>query len=167
MASELFVTYHFVMASKDEIRVDQWRDYFDSKFHNFVKKNFKILVLSGIHGDDEGSIFPDEMLLIEDTSMVNWLNNSQFCTKREEIDDLNVKFILVDLAEYIVDGRIDAPSVGDKVRGIAPNAILLTCCYDDVSMVNEFLTSVGMYANLILQEDRMIITGGRGDYPYF
>ena len=161
MASELFVIYHFVMASNDEIRVDQWRDYFDTKFHVLVKKNFKILVLSGIHGDDEGGIFPDVDLLIEDTSMVNWLNNSRFCTKRKEIDALNAKFVLVDLAEYIVDGRIDAPSVGDKVREIAPNAILLTYCYADVSMVNQLLTSVGMYANLVLQEDRMILTGGR------
>ena len=97
MASELFVIYHFVMASNDEIRVDQWRDYFDTKFHVLVKKNFKILVLSGIHGDDEGGIFPDVELLIEDTSMVNWLNNSRFCTKRKEIDALNAKFVLVDL----------------------------------------------------------------------
>jgi len=101
----------------------------------------------------------------EDQAAVNWLRG-QYCPKKTEIDRLKVEFELLDLGQFLTENEsgnfdIDIARLGPAIVDKKPNIILLAFCFSKMSELNDQLISVGIYANLMFQEDSLMITRGR------
>ena len=163
-SDSLLTLQHLVIASTDEIDVLDWKSYLLSKWDLLVKENFRIVLLSGIHGEDDGEIGESDWEFHqEDEDAIEWLKGKS--KYKDYIAEKNITFHLLDLDEYkSKDGSINVSRLGDRIRIMRPNLLLLTYCFSSISKLNSLLTSQGIYASLILQEDRMAITGQRQDF---
>ena len=124
-----------------------------------MKENFKILILTGVHGDDDGKVGENDYeFYSEDKDAIEWLKHKE---KKDVIEQLKVTFEILNLGNFKENNEIDIRKLGRAVRRIRPNTLLLTFCFSSISELNRMLISEGIYPGLVLQEDRMAITGQR------
>ena len=53
----------------------------------------------------------------------------------------------------------DMAKLGPVIKKSAPNALVLAYCWSTLSQINDEFNAAGIISNLVLQEDRMAITG--------
>ena len=144
-----------IVTSTDEITFKQWRQYLSNNFHRLTRKDSKIYIVGGTHGDPHGQVGPiDERLLQENINQIEWLKRE----KKKEISEKNISIEHVDLGQYLVDGRVDGRKLAEAMKD--PTLIILFC-YTDKSEVNDILRAAGLYAAMIIQEDLNTISEGR------
>ena len=55
-----------IITSKDEVDAFQWKKYLETNWERLIRKNAKILVLAGIHGEKDGQLGNLDHNLFED-----------------------------------------------------------------------------------------------------
>ena len=85
----MFVLEHLVIKSLDDINVLHWKTYFLNNLDVLIGEiqQRRVLILSGVH--DNLSVEP--RFYEEDLGMIDWLKNSPHCSKRADIDRLQVR----------------------------------------------------------------------------
>ena len=75
---------------------------------------------------------------------------------------IQVTFHVLNIGSHIKeDGTANMTTLGPAITNMNPNILILAYCVSHESSLNEDLTAVGIYANLIMQKDLLQITGGR------
>ena len=148
-----------IITSSSEIEAPQWRQYLVTNWGRLTRRNSRILVLAGIHGERDGKIGPVDGGLLDD-------NKRQLRVLRKklnrEMEENNIEIILEDVGTHMYTcNHMDENKLVAAIKNYNPTLIILAFCYTAVSELNDILRSAGIYTFLIMQEDHAKITEGR------
>ena len=99
MAEEIFQSDHLVIiTSKIQIDAVQWRNYMVDNQNKWIRKNARILILTGIHGSSDGKLGPADYELVEDYEDQVDLIKRRY---QSEIEENNIEFLVQDLGPFL------------------------------------------------------------------
>ena len=160
---EPFVEENFViLTSRVEINGFQQRRYLEKNWSKLCTRNARIIILTGIHGNKDGSVRKDK----DETYFVYFLKNmNHFLKINTYADDLKAneaKLMVIDLGEYMtaVD-KVDEEKLIQDMNEFRPTRIVLAFCNTNASQLNDLFRSAGIYSFMLLGEDRAKLTGGK------
>ena len=131
MEKPLFLLENLVIKSSGNIDVNKWRNYFLDNIELLIGEipKRKVVILDGVH--DTLRVEPG--FFEEDVKMVEWLETSPYCWKREYIDRLQVrKFPHLLFFSSLSSSPILYSTISTCIRSLFSNAkgiILLSWLY--------------------------------------
>ena len=146
------------------------RDYFTWNYEKIiVRPNMKVTYVSGVHGLPDGRIYKGTIgdsnsddFVPFDREQIKFLEKSKHCDKRDQIDNMGVKFSLLDISPYCEqDAIIDKEGLGCALRAEKADVLILAFCHSHASVMNTFLTQIGVYPLMALAEDKLYITSNK------
>ena len=155
-----------IITSKDEVDAFQWKKYLETNWERLIRKNAKILVLAGIHGEKDGQLGNLDHNLFEDyqRQIKYFMGKSRKkppAKISQDILDKNVQFVLEDVGKSFNTTELDKSKLIQAVEKHNPTIISLSFCYTNVSQLNEVFRSAGIYTVLIMSQDQAEITEDR------
>ena len=150
-----------VITSKTAIDVLQWRKYIIDNWTKVMRKNSKLLVLAGVHGDSEGKIGHKDGGLFKDyQKAVKFLTEHKNSPiDKSDFEEKGMQIILEDVGSHL-GPDLDPERLVSSIKRHNPTVISLAFCYTDISELNDILRSSGIYTVLIMSKDRENITEG-------
>ena len=158
MAVSLFrKDYNVIILSEVRITFRNCIEYIKKQFDNgLFRKGSKILILYGIHGNSDGTIGEkDESLKISFEAIPKQIKK-KFPHILENID-----IEMVDVGDKMNDDKLDEKALIKAIKEKEHSILFLAFCWTDRSALNDILRAAGIYAHLIMTEDRKEITNGR------
>ena len=144
-----------IVKSTNEITVLDWREYLNKNFERLARQDSKILILGGIHGQQDGKIGrEDKDWVCWNNQQIGWLERK----RAKEISERNIKIEHVDLGACLVDDKLDEGLLKAAIQD--PTLVFLAFCFTDVSVLNDILRGAGIYAAMIVKQETNMVTEG-------
>ncbi len=168
-----------VLTSKEDISMNQWKNYLLEHKAKFVRSHARILVLTGVHGKPDGSIGPPCEGLLEDSTGQLGVLGRKFMTERLEKDRIvfafdeddqvreNVTVKILDVGAHLRKGATEDGYTLDEAKLLRdiwefqPTVLVLAFCQTDKSCLNAVFQAAGVYSILIMKKERSDITQER------
>ena len=149
---------HVILKSNDEIDTNQFLTYVKENWNKLIHENTRFLILTGIHGKNDGKLGSrDNGMLLDYEFAINGLKKDF----EDDIKDKNVQIILEDVGSHVDSMKLDEDKFVAAVKKHNPTLISLSFCHTDKSELNDILRSAGIYAVLIITQDKSKITEGK------
>ena len=92
-----------IITSKDEVDAFQWKKYIEKNWNRLMQKDTKLLVLAGIHGNQDGKLGDPDLNLLKDYQrqidyfMGKSLKKQPPLNIRQDMEVKNIEFVLEDV----------------------------------------------------------------------
>ena len=121
------------------------------------RKNAKILIICGAHGDPDGSIKAKAEDASPKAMKDKWIKDQLISEDQVEV---------LDIFDYIKGGtrsrhEIEDTKLVDKVRTVNPGIIAICVCYSHLSQIHLILSEAGILSVQKLERDLQLSTKGR------
>ena len=121
------------------------------------RKNAKILIICGAHGDPDGSIKAKAEDASPKAMKDKWIKDQLISEDQVEV---------LDIFDYIKGGtgsrhEIEDTKLVDKVRTMNPGIIAICVCYSHLSQIHLILSEAGILSVQKLERDLQLSTKGR------
>ena len=147
-----------IITSTAPIIPPHWGKYLELNWSRVTWPNSRILVVCGVHGGRDGSVGPvDHGLVLDSESQLKYLKEIKL---KEDIDERNISFDLVDVGESFGE-KLDEEKFVKAVRDYQPTVLILGFCWTNVSAMNSLLRGAGIYAALVIKQESGDISEGR------
>ena len=127
-----------------------------------MHENTRLLILSGVHGNDDGRLGDREDKFV--TTCEAQVKNLQR-NKSEEIEAKNIQFKVEDVGQINIKDQskreLDEDKFVEAVKEFKPTVLVLAFCWSKKSELNDLLRAAGVYSTLVLREDLAQITESR------
>ena len=127
-----------------------------------MQENTRLLILSGVHGNDDGRLGDREDKFV--SSCEAQVKNLQK-NKSEEIEVKNIQFKVEDIGQIDINDQskreLDEDKFVEAVKEFKPTVLVLAFCWSHKSELNDLLRAAGVYSTLVLREDLAQITESR------
>ncbi len=156
-----------IITSKDEVDALQWKKYMEKNWDRLMQKNSKLLVLAGIHGEQDGKLGHLDVDLLQDyRRQIDYFMGKNAKKKpphqiSQDIKEKNIQFALEDVSKSFKGTEMDEQKLIEAVEKHNPTIISLSFCYTNVSELNDVFRSAGIYTVLIMTQDQANITEGK------
>ena len=130
-------------------------------FVKVVQRNTRLLVLTGVHGDEDGKLGDfDEDFVESCKKQVELLKNKK---KKKEIEEGEIQFKVEDVGQTNDRGikELNEGKFVEAARNFKPTVLVLAFCFSQGSELNDHLRAAGVYTTLILREEMAQITESR------
>ena len=123
-----------------------------------MKPKARILIAAGLHGEEDGSLGEADDRFVESSirMVVKMVEDN-----KDEFEKNNIKMFVEDIADPEKNGALDPELLVKAIVACDPTFIILAICYSSVSVINDIFCSAGIYAALVMKEDRGVITERR------
>ena len=149
---------HVILTSNDEIDTNQFVFYVKDNWNKLIHKNTRFLILTGIHGKNDGKLgSKDNGMVLDYEFAINGLKKDF----KDDIEDKNVQIILEDVGSHVDSMKLDEVKFVAAVKKHNPTLISLSFCHTDKSELNDILRAAGIYAVLFITQDKSEITEGK------
>lgn len=145
-----------VITSVGPLSAKHWRDYLDKNWTTLTEglTFFKVVVVAGVHGGNDGSIGGDAKNVITCEKQVAIL--------KERKSDVEFEINVLDLKGFICDdGTVDESAITTKLDAFGAHVILFSICFSQVSKLKSILEKSGLLPGLRLERELVIATRGR------
>ena len=151
------------LLSHQPITWRSWTNFFLSKWQELAKPDARILVVSGSHGGEDGSLTPnykEDNFYNQDLMVKNWLENTD--PFKSDILNKRVSIEVFHLGDYLQDIAAKRDEeLTMKLREFEPSMIVLAYCYSGRSILNDVMLANGVTSEKDVRTDLYDITGGR------
>ena len=163
---EAFAQENFVVISSTiPITMRKWRLHLEKNWDTLMKENTRLLVLAGVHGDEDGQLGPNE-----DKEKEAFVCNSEgqigvlHKNKSDDIAQKNIVMKVEDVGVHRDRSVLDREKFVSAVKDFNPTMILLAFCFSKVSELNDILRAAGIYTGMTVREEMAQITESRSVY---
>ena len=156
-----------IITSKDEVDAFQWKKYIEKNWNRLIQRNSKLLVLAGIHGNQDGKLGDPDMNLLKDyRRQIDYFMGKNLKKQpppniKQDIEEKNIEFVLEDVSSSFDKSKLDEDKLIQAVETHNPTILSLSFCYTNVSELNDIFRSAGIYTTLIMTQDQANITEGK------
>ena len=129
-----------IITSNDQINMLEWRKYLENNWAKFSKYKACLLVLAGIHGEEEGKMGKNDYSFVRTSEkQIEKLKKD----KAKDIKENEMEIKLVNIAEF-KDKSLDEEQLIKAIQTNEPTVLLLGYCYSQASELNDILRAAGM-----------------------
>lgn len=163
---EAFSEENFVVISSTiPINMRKWRLHLEKNWEKLMKENTRLLVLAGVHGDEDGQLGSNEdkekeAFVCDSEGQIDVLRNR----KSEDISLKKIVMKVEDVGAHRNRSMIDTARLVSAVKDFNPTVILLAFCFSKVSELNDVLRAAGIYTGMTVREEMALITESRSVY---
>ena len=139
-----------IISSKVAVDRNECKTLFKENIGEIFKFNDAILViLSGIHGESDGSLGNLDFDLYEDfTKSVKNLKKKEKVAS--ELANKNAAIEVLNMSDFFTDSKLDDNKLIKSIRNKNPSSLCLGFCFTDVSILNHILRAAGIHLELIM-----------------
>ena len=125
-----------------------------------VQRQTRLLVLTGVHGNQDGKLGDfDEDFVTDCENQIRVLKRKM----EKDIEKRVIQFKVEDVGQINNGGirDLDEGKFVEAVKNFKPTVLLLAFCFSHQSELNDLLRAAGIYSTLILREELAQITESR------
>ena len=129
-----------IITSNDQINMLEWRKYLENNWAKFSKYKARLLVLAGIHGEEEGKMGDNEYSFVKTSEkQIEKLKKH----KENDIKEKEMEIKLVNIGLF-KDKSLDEEQLIKAIQTHEPTILLLAYCFSQASELNDILRAAGM-----------------------
>ena len=151
---EIYTSEHLVVITSEyENTAREWRMYLTQRWNSLVRENSRILILAGVHGNEDGKVGANDFGLLEDNTKQIPILKRKFA---QDVNSKNVRIDLVNVASYQNPEQMDSQKLVQAIKNYNPTILILSFCYSKISELNDILRYSGIYSVLIMRRAGML-----------